>query len=190
MIETSTTRQRDQDRRIDQRRDRLALHRRDDLGVLDVAPQDRVEVAAALAGQQRRACRRAETGRRARRTRRTAPCPTAPSRGRRRAPPGTPATSTRRFSRSSDWTSGMPALSSVASSWLKTRNSRVLIAPPLRQAAARRRRRRPSAAARGRTALSPRARGADGLRCRRRTRLRRFPRSATRAGSGIPRSRP
>src|SRR5581483_11599546 len=33
---------------------------------------------------------------------------------------------TRPFSRSSDWTSGMPAFSSVASSWLKTRNSRVL----------------------------------------------------------------
>ena len=34
---------------------------------------------------------------------------------------------TRRRRISSDWTSGMPALSSVASSWLKTRNSRVAI---------------------------------------------------------------
>ena len=32
---------------------------------------------------------------------------------------------TRRRRMSSDWTSGMPAFSSVASSWLKTRNSRV-----------------------------------------------------------------
>ena len=47
-------RERDQDRRIDERRHRLALHRRDDLRVLDEAPQHRVEAAAPLAGQQRR----------------------------------------------------------------------------------------------------------------------------------------
>ena len=86
-------RERDQDGRIDQRRDRLALHRRDDLRVLDVAAQHRVEVAAALAGEQRAPCRRWETDRRARRTHRTAPCPTAPSRARRRARAGTTATS-------------------------------------------------------------------------------------------------
>jgi len=39
---------------IDQRRHRLALHRGDDLRVLDVAAQHRVQVAAALAREQRR----------------------------------------------------------------------------------------------------------------------------------------
>ena len=34
---------------------------------------------------------------------------------------------TRLFRRSRDWTSGMPAFSSVASSWLKIRNSRMLM---------------------------------------------------------------
>ena len=127
MIATRTSASVIENRRIDQRRDRLALHRRDDLRVLDVAPQHRVEVAAALAGQQRRGVdARKQLAVRVERVRQ------------RRAGPhllvhvvqhraGTPATSTRRFSRSSDWTSGMPALSSVASSWLKTRNSRVLI---------------------------------------------------------------
>ena len=47
-------RERHQDRRIHERRHRLALHGRDDLRVLDVAAQHGVQVAAALAGQERR----------------------------------------------------------------------------------------------------------------------------------------
>ncbi len=46
-------RQRYQDRRIDQRGDRPSPDGRDDLRVLDEAPQHGVEAAAALAGQQR-----------------------------------------------------------------------------------------------------------------------------------------
>ncbi len=46
-------RQRHEDRRVDQRRHHLALHRGDDLRVLDEAAQHRVQVAAALAGQER-----------------------------------------------------------------------------------------------------------------------------------------
>ncbi len=52
-------------------------------------------------------------------------CPSAPARARRREPRLNTGESTRRLSSSSDCTSGIPALSSVASSWLKTRNSRV-----------------------------------------------------------------
>ena len=54
MIVTSTSASEIRIAGIHQRRDRLALHGRDDLRVLDVAAQHRVEVAAALAGQQRR----------------------------------------------------------------------------------------------------------------------------------------
>ena len=46
--------QRNQDRRIHERGDRFALDRRDDLRVFDVAAQRRVQVAAALAGEERR----------------------------------------------------------------------------------------------------------------------------------------
>ena len=77
MIATSDAAPARQDRRIDQRRDRLALHRRDDLRVLDVAPQHRVEVAAALAGQQRR---RVDAGKQRRRARRTRPTARVPDR--------------------------------------------------------------------------------------------------------------
>ena len=47
-------RERDQDRRVHQRRHGLALHVRDDLRVLDVPPKHAVQAAAAFAGQQRR----------------------------------------------------------------------------------------------------------------------------------------
>src|SRR5262249_31499188 len=47
-------RERDQNRRIHERGDRLAAQRRDDSGVLDIAPKHRIEAAAALAGQERR----------------------------------------------------------------------------------------------------------------------------------------
>ena len=46
-------RQGDQDRRLDERGRDLALQRRDDLRVLDVAAEHRLEAAAALAGQKR-----------------------------------------------------------------------------------------------------------------------------------------
>ena len=52
-------RQDHQDGRIDQRRDRLALHRGDDLHVRHVAANDLLEIAALLARQQRR---RVDTG--------------------------------------------------------------------------------------------------------------------------------
>ncbi len=85
-------RQRGQNRRIDQRRHGLALHRRDDLGVLDEAPEHRVEVAAPLPRQQRRGV----DARKQRPVRgegvRHARCPIAPVREHRPAPDGTPAT--------------------------------------------------------------------------------------------------
>ena len=46
---------------------------------------------------------------------------------------------TRRRRMSSDWTSGMPALSNVASSWLNTRNSRLGTVARTRQAEPRQR---------------------------------------------------
>ena len=46
-------RQRKQHRRIDQGRQRLAAHRREQPGVVDVAPNDRLEAAALLSGRQR-----------------------------------------------------------------------------------------------------------------------------------------
>ncbi len=46
-------RQRHEDRRVDQRRHHLPLHRGDDFRVFDEAAQHRVQVAAALTGQER-----------------------------------------------------------------------------------------------------------------------------------------
>ena len=175
MIDDEDERQRDEDRRIDQRRDRLALHRRDDLRVLDEAPQHRVEVAAALAGEERRRVDARKQRRRARRTRRTAPARRAPARARRRARRGTPATRRGASAGRATARAACPPCSSVASSWLKMRNSRLRN----RRAPGRLQREpRPQAALRLQRqdvqALSPRARGAAALRSRRRTRLRRF----------------
>ncbi len=84
-----------------------------------------VEAAAPLAGQQRRGVDARNQRARARRTRPTARCPTRTRSCTSSSTPRKTGDSTRRLSRSSDCTSGMPALSSVASSWLKTRNSLV-----------------------------------------------------------------
>ena len=116
--------QRDQDGRVDQRRDRLLADRVD-------RPSRRRRSGAAP----RRGCRRARppSATRCRRSGNSSPCACERVRQRRARPhllvhvvehrlerPGWRAAARRM---SSDCTSGMPALSSVASSWLKTRNS-------------------------------------------------------------------
>jgi hypothetical protein len=141
--------------------------RRDDLHVRDVPPEHLLEAAALLAGQQRRRVdpgkqRPVRLERLRQRTR-----PPAPARARRRARDLNTGFGTRCRRMSSDCTSGMPALSSVASSWLKTRNSRV--SPGGAAAARARPRPAPAAAIARTTAPSPRARGAAAPRCRRRT---------------------
>ncbi len=190
MIADQDEGERDEDGRIDQRGDRLPLHGRDDLRVLDEPPEHRVEAAAPLAGEQRRrvdareepAVRRERVG-----ERRAA---LGPARGRRPARLRKIGDSTRRFSRSSDCTSGIPALSSVASSWLKTRNSPRRNSPRRwRQLQRQPADRRPSAAATGRRAPSPRARAAGASRSRPCRCPRRSPRSGTQGGSGTPLAR-
>ena len=125
--------QRNQDCGIDERGQCLALHCLDDLRVLDEPPQHGVEVAAALAGQQRGGVDAREDIAVRRRRHPTRPSPTrtfscTSSSTRRKV-----GDVTRLRSRSRDWTSGMPARNRVASSWLKTRNSWVLMASALGQ---------------------------------------------------------
>jgi hypothetical protein len=114
-----------------QGRDGLALQRRDDLRILDVAPQHRIKIAAALASEATR-CRRAGKGR------------PAPERIRqRRARPHLSCTSsrtvrktgdvTRRFRRSSDCTGGIPAFEQCGE-FLVEHEKLARVDPRLRQA--------------------------------------------------------
>ena len=87
MIVTTTNDSNEQDRRIDERRDRLSADARDHFHVAHVAAQHRLEVAGLFAREQRRRVDarkhlavRVERFRQAR-------CPLAPARARRRECP-------------------------------------------------------------------------------------------------------
>ena len=168
---------------IDQRRQRPALHRADDLLVGDVAPDDRIQVAAALAGKQRRRVdgreQRAVLSKRIRQ-RRAAPDPVVDAvqnrlEGRIRDPL---AKDIERLDQRH------PGLEQRCQ--LLVEDQELLPLDPLPTGAQRKGRAQLAAGGRGRTSPFPPVRGADGLRCRRCRRLLRSRQQPCRVDSETP----
>ena len=180
-------RERDQDGRIHQRRDGLSLQRGDDLRVLDVTPQDRIEIAAALACQQRGrvdARKQIVLGRKGVRQRGARPDAIVDivehrTKYRRRD------AALQQIQRLHQRHAGLEERGEFL---VEDQELAHVDAGSTAAGAVTARLWRPLAAAKGRTDPSPGARGGASLRSRRRRRLRRFRRSARRSGSGIPRS--